>query len=144
MGRDAAMARHKKQYYTLRQAIRWILTLGRVELSDVEKMEGARLPRWYGYAYSLPDRAYEVWYPCPLNVIVRWIGETWFKLRYRRSLSYRYAVCRYWFLRGIQFAENSREVERNLKLKGPKTHKAFLRLKWEFETIAEILEGNRW
>lgn len=47
-----------------------------------KKNRGFSVPRWYQYSYTDFARAYDVYYPLPLNYIVRyWLGFYWYSLR---------------------------------------------------------------
>lgn len=49
-----------------------------MRISYCELDGGRRAPRWYGFAYCDYARAFEIFYPMPINWIVRyWLKLCW-------------------------------------------------------------------
>ena len=52
-----------------------------MRLTGMQLVEGEMAPWWYGMAYYSPYTNHVVYYPVPINLVVRWSRALWWALR---------------------------------------------------------------
>lgn len=60
------------------------LRRGKIIISKLMIMEGAKIPKGYGIAYAYPNTQQWACYPFPLNRVIHFFREAWFGIRHAR------------------------------------------------------------